>query len=166
MQTRARVTARTESDPDHRGRRRLLAPEGAIVTVDEARRLGIPEEVLEPVGPDARVSTTSTVIPIGPTPDDVTPDEGPESTDTPPPDGDGDADGDGGDPFPRHQGGPNWLLSDGSKKRGSREDAEQAERELAAARVARGNPEGHHDAREVAGDGDQGDTPDDAEGGS
>lgn len=63
---------------------------------------------------------------------------GTQTTGESPPAGDGDAGGDGDDPFPRHRGGTGWELSDGSKVKGSREDAEKAESEVRASKEGGG----------------------------
>lgn len=133
MTQRARVTRRVLAEPDHRGRARLLAREGAIVTAQEAIRRGIPEDALEPIGPAAAVTLTRTRIPLGPARQDGRADssEGdgePRVTSHPSAASSGSDVADG--TFPRHRGGPWWELSNGKRFQGNAQAAAEAEAAL------------------------------------
>lgn len=118
------------------GHGRLVAHEGEQMSAQEARRREIADRDLEPVGWTGRGGTPQpSADPAPQATSDDTPD-GPETQDEV-----REALG-----YPQHRGGPHWLLSDGTKVQGSREDAEDAESALHDTAPAEAGDDQHTDA--------------------
>lgn len=116
---RVRVTGRALSEPSATGVRLLLAAPGVELPLDEALTAGIPVGLLEAASPAAVAALAK--LSDGPAAVDDQ-DDVAEDTVT----GD-DTDADG---WPKHRGGPYWELSDGTRFKGSRDDAADAQAEL------------------------------------
>lgn len=146
---RARVTRRITSEPDHRGRRTLIAREGEVVSVREAVRREIPEDALEPVGPGGKVAlsryseATSDPEALSEVEEAARQAERASQQTS---DAARSARARGEEPpdeYPKDLGGGHWELSDGTVTDAdtSRDDAEAAEAQLSGGGEQGGGPE-------------------------